>query len=314
MRVGVVGATGYVGAELVRWILGHPTFELAAVMRRSGEREPLADVVPGLAGCTDVVLQPFEPAAVASLDAVFLATPHGTSRGLAEALATVPVLVDCAADHRHDPAWVYGQPELAGERLFGARRVAAPGCFATALELALGPLVAAGVVTGPACVAAATGSTGSGATAGPATHHPERSTNLRAYKVLSHQHAPEVRTFLATLGDAPMLRFVPSSAPVDRGIFATAFVPVGDASPVAIVRDTYASAPLVRLREGSPELRHVRGTAFADVAVHHEDDTAVVLVALDNLGTGAASQAVQCLNLAMGLDQAAGLLRPGSLP
>lgn len=315
MRVGVVGATGYVGAELCRWILGHPELQLASVVSRSRAGEGLAQAVAGLAGCTEAVLEDLHPDRLAALDAVFLATPHGTSAELAQQLEDAPVVVDCAADHRNAPGWIYGQPELARERLAGARRIAAAGCFATALELAVGPLVAAGAVAGPVSVVGATGSTGSGASPGAATHHPERATNLRAYKVLSHQHVPEVRGFLATLGQAPHLRFVPCSAPLDRGIFATAFVPVVDgADAVAIVAGAYAGCPLVRLRAQTPELRHVRGTAFADLSVHVDGDTAVILVAIDNLGKGAAAQAVQCLNLAMGLDEAAGLRTPGSLP
>jgi N-acetyl-gamma-glutamyl-phosphate reductase len=168
--------------------------------------------------------------------------------------------------------------------------------------------VAAGVVAGPVDVAAATGSTGSGAAPSAGTHHPERFVNLKAYKVLSHQHVPEVRAFLAGHGEAPALRFVPWSAPLDRGIFATSFIPLaGEVDAAAIVREAYAAAPLIRLRAGTPELRHVRGTAFCDLAVHQGDGVAVVLAAIDNLGRGAAAQAVQALNLACGWPADTGL-------
>ncbi len=306
MKAGVVGATGYVGAELCRWLLGHPELELAAVVSRSRAGQRLGDVIPGLDGVTDLVLA--DPGALAGLDVVMLATPHGAAAPLVADLADLPVIVDCSADHRHAPGWVYGQPELAREALPGARRIAAPGCFATAMSLAIGPLVPH--LAGPVCIAAATGSTGSGADPKPATHHPERFHNLKAYKVLAHQHVPEVCTFLGLSS----LTFVPQSAPVDRGIFCTAFVPVGEVDARSIVADAYATAPLVRLRSETPELRHVRGTAFADLAAHQDGGTAVVLVAIDNLGKGAAAQAVQALNLALGLPEACGLLVPGSLP
>jgi N-acetyl-gamma-glutamyl-phosphate reductase len=314
VRIGIVGGSGYVGSELLRWSLLHPELEVASVVSTSRAGQPVVEIAPGLAGHTDLVFEPLDAQRLSSLDAVFLATPHGTSAALAEALAAAPVIVDCAADHRHAPGWVYGQPEWHREQLAGATRIAAPGCFATAIELALAPLVAAGVAPQAAFVTAATGSTGSGATPRAGTHHPERFTNLRAYKVLAHQHVPEIRGLLGGLGTAPAVHLVPVSAPVDRGILASVLVEVGEASAAAIVADAYAAAPLVRLRAASPELRWVRGTAHADIAVHQQDGVASVLVAIDNLGKGAAAQAVQALNLALGLPEAAGLHTPSLTP
>ena len=312
MRVGVVGATGYVGSELLRWIAMHPVLELAAAVSTSQAGRRVADVVPGLLGVVEHDLVPFDAAALSTLDVVFLATPHGAAAPLADLLHAAPCIVDCAADHRHVDGWVYGQPEWC-TTLPGSDRIAAPGCFATAMELALAPLVRAGLVAGPAMITAATGSTGSGASPSAGTHHPLRATNLKAYKVLAHQHVPEVRTFLGGLGEAPPVHFVPVSAPIDRGIFASVLVPVtGDA--VAAVHDAYADAALVRLREGSPELRHVRGTAFADIAVHQQDGVTSVLVAIDNLGKGAAAQALQAFHLAAGLREDLGLRLPAATP
>ncbi|MCA9569310.1 MAG: N-acetyl-gamma-glutamyl-phosphate reductase, partial [Myxococcales bacterium] len=222
-------------------------------------------------------------------------------------------VVDCSADHRHVPGWVYGQPEWAAASLGDARRIAAPGCFATALTLGLAPLVAAGIVRGTAMITAATGSTGSGAEPSQGTHHPLRAVNLRGYKVLAHQHEPEVKTFLASLGNAPELAFVPLSAPIDRGILASLLVPVGGDAVSAVAR-AYEGAPLVRIRKGSPELRHVRGTAFADLSVQQRGDVVSVLVAIDNLGKGAAAQAVQALNLSLGLPADLGLRVAAATP
>lgn len=311
-KVGVIGATGYVGSEVCRWVMNHPELVLHTVCSSSRAGTPLVQAVPALLGATDLVLQPVSEASLSDCDVVFLATPHGAAASIVPTLGNVPVIVDCSNDHRHADGWVFGQPEWCAEALVGATRIAAPGCFATALMLSLAPLVAADVVTGPVNIAAATGSTGSGATPKAATHHPERFVNLKAYKVLKHQHVPEVRTFLAGLGTAPTVHFVPWSAPLDRGIFATSFIPVTPGTDAkAVVADAYASARLVRLRETTPELRHVRGTALCDLAVHQEGDTAVVLAAIDNIGRGAAAQAVQALNVALGYPAAAGI---GLLP
>lgn len=296
IRAGVIGATGYVGSELVRWLTRHPSVELTTVVSTSQAGRPLSDAVPALLGLVDLVLQPLDPAALAELDVVFLATPHGAAAPIAEQLVDVAQIIDCSADHRHADGWRYGQPEWA-DSLKGATRLAAPGCFATALTLALAPLVH--VLDGPAMVTATTGSTGSGATPKAGTHHPLRAVNLKAYKVLGHQHVPEICTFLGQLGPEPTVHFVPQSGPFDRGIFASVLAQVTtDVRP--LFHQAYDDQPLVRFRTGSPELRHVRGTAFADLSVHQQDSVVSVLVAIDNLGKGAASQAVQILNLSRG--------------
>ncbi|TVQ90746.1 MAG: N-acetyl-gamma-glutamyl-phosphate reductase [Deltaproteobacteria bacterium] len=305
IRVGVVGATGYVGGEVVRWVLSTPGLELAAVVSTRRAGQALSAAHPGLLGLCDLELTPFDAAALACLDAVILAVPHGESAALAASIGAHgdPILVDCAADHRHAVGWVYGQPEWAGSALRGARRIAAPGCFATALALALAPFAAAGLFQGEITAVAATGSTGSGASPSAGTHHPERFANLRAYKVLCHQHVPEVRTFLARLSGAPApeLAFVPLSAPVDRGILATCFFRCDEAvDPRAVLADAYAHAPGVRLRFASPELRFVRGTGFCDLTATRQGPIVTVISAIDNLGRGAAAQAIQALLLALG--------------
>lgn len=301
-RIGVVGATGYVGAEVVRRLLDHPEAELASVVSTSRAGLPLNEVHPGLQGLTDLILEPFDAKALCGLDAVILATPHGAAGECVDRLGASPLIIDCSRDHRHAPGWTYGMAEYAAEALAGAHRVAVPGCFATAIALAGAPLVAAGVLEGRARVVAATGSTGSGASPVAGTHHPTRFANLRAYKVLSHQHVPEVRAFWQTLGAAPALDFVPLSAPIDRGILATLLVTVAPGTDAtAIVSDFAQAHDHIRLRKNSPELRFVRGTAFCDLAVSQDADTVAVISAIDNLGKGAAGQAIQCLDLALGL-------------
>ena len=304
VRVGVVGATGYVGGEAARWLLAHPQVELSIVVSRRSAGQRLDAVMPGLAGLTDLEIEAFDAERLSALDAVVLATPHGTSESLAAKLDTAgcPLIIDCAADHRHAPGWTYGAPEWNSDALRSSRRIAAPGCFATAIALALAPFVRADVVDGPVSVSAATGSTGSGASPKAATHHPERFTNLKAYKILQHQHVPEIAAFLGSLGTAPEIAFVPVSAPVDRGILATCFVPCAEEVDVdALLEEAYGSRPLIRIRRQSPELRLVRGTAFADIAAFRQGRTVAVLCAIDNLGRGAAAQAVQALELALDL-------------
>ena len=164
-------------------------------------------------------------------------------------------------------------------------------------------------------VCAATGSTGSGATPSTTTHHPERFSNLRAYKVFQHQHVPEVQSFLGHLGKTPALDFVPLSAPIDRGIFATLFADVAINVDVdELFQQAYSGKPLVRLRHGSPDLRTLRGTAMADISIHQDNTTVAVLVAIDNLGKGAAAQAIQALNISLGFSETEGLLIPACSP
>jgi N-acetyl-gamma-glutamyl-phosphate reductase len=319
-RVGVVGATGYAGAELIRWLLGHPDVELAAVTSTSRAGEPLSTMHPALEGLTTLRATEFDAASLAELDAVFLAVPHGAASIPAAALdaAGAPRILDLSADHRHADGWIYGQAEWHADQLIDASRIGVPGCFATAISLACAPFVAANLVDGPVQCVAVTGSTGAGATPKAATHHPERFVNLKAYKVLAHQHTPEIVTFLRGLGRFDGLRFVPLSGPFDRGILATVFIQPNrsmDApEAAALLAEAYAPHPLVRVRLDSPELRHVRGSAFCDLSVVFRDGALTVLSAIDNLGKGAAAQAVQCLNLSLGLPSARGLRSVPCLP
>ncbi len=319
-RVAVVGGTGYAGAELIRWLLGHPDIRLAAVTSTSRAGDSLAAIHPGLAGLTDLRASTFDAETLAALDAVLLAVPHGAAAGPVAALeaAGAPRILDLSADHRHAPGWVYGAAEWHADRLVGARRIAVPGCFATAIALGIAPFVAAGLVDGPVSCAAVTGSTGSGATPKAGTHHPERFVNLKAYKVLAHQHAPEITAFLRGLGPFAGLRFVPLSGPFDRGILATSFVrpaePMSVDDVAALFEDAYGAHPGIRLRAGTPQLRHVRGTAFCDLSAAVEEETVAVLSAIDNLGKGAAAQAVQCLNLSLGSAVDRGLRSAPCLP
>jgi N-acetyl-gamma-glutamyl-phosphate/LysW-gamma-L-alpha-aminoadipyl-6-phosphate reductase len=336
-KAAVIGGSGYGGAELIRRLLGHPEVELARVASIDFIGEPIASVHPNLEGRTDLRFEGLSPGEAArGMDVVFLGLPHGVSAAkVPEVMATGARIVDLSGDFRVcDPAtyakyygaahpfpelltretFVYGLPELHRERLRGAKYVASPGCFATTIELALLPLAAARVLAGPVEVVGITGSSGSGVTPSAGTHHPVRAGNLRTYKPLEHQHVPEIEQMLSNLAGRPVtVRFVPVSAPLVRGIFATCFAHVDagvpPASLAALYRDRYADEPFVRVpARRLPEVVAVKGTNVAEVGLvtgDVEDGKRLVtcFAATDNLIKGGAGQAIQSMNLMLGLDE-----------
>ncbi len=336
-KAAVIGATGYGGAELMRHLLVHPEVELARAVSIDFVGEPIASVHPNLEGRTDLCFESL-PAGEAArgMDVVFLGLPHGVSAAkVPEVIAAGARIVDLSGDFRvRDPAtyakyygaahphpdmltrelFVYGLPELHRERIRGAKYVASPGCFATTIELALLPLAAARLLAGPVEVVGITGSSGSGVTPSVGTHHPVRASNLRTYKPLEHQHVPEIEQLLSDVAArAVTVRFVPVSAPLVRGIFATCFAHV-DASlePAAIAalyRDRYAGERFVRVpARRLPEVVAVKGTNVAEVGVVPGDVAdgkrlVTCFAATDNLIKGGAGQAIQSMNLMLGLDE-----------
>jgi N-acetyl-gamma-glutamyl-phosphate reductase len=345
-RAAVVGGSGYGGAELVRRLLLHPDVELARVASIDLVGEPLSSADPALEGRTDLVFEGITPAEAArDVDVVLLGLPHGVSATKVPELVERGVrVVDMSGDFRlKDPAayerfyahvhpcpellprFVYGLPEQNREAIRRARHVASPGCFATTIELALLPLARAGLLEGVVHVQGITGSSGSGAAPSAATHHPVRAANLRAYKPLEHQHVPEIEETLAAAGGRELaLRFVPVSAPLGRGILATAFVELPEAWTQerleALYRDAYAREPFVRVpRRRLPEVAAVSGSNFAEVGVaagaaRAGRRTVALLGATDNLVKGGAGQAIQNMNLMLGLDEMASLADPGPWP
>ncbi len=302
LSVVVLGASGYTGAEVLRWCLAHPRLRVVGATSVRHVGVPLASLWPQFHGFTDIVLSADAPDA----DVAFFCLPHGEAARRAPSF-NAKVLIDLSGDHRLPDAqharwygspreggpWAYGLPELGG--LAGARRIANPGCFATALALALLPF--RGRLPPVVHATGLTGSTGSGATPQTGTHHPSRAENLRPYrdKVLKHQHSPEVEQ---ALGGGFRLQFVPISAPVRRGILVS--IPLPGAT-LAEWATFYAAHPLVRVLPEPPDLHGVLGSPRADLSVvEGEDGEAVVFCAIDNLCRGAGSQAVANLNLAMG--------------
>ncbi len=340
-RIAIAGGSGYGGAETLRWLAEHPSFEVCAVTSRSLGGKSVADVHPNLAGFHEKLR--FTATADELLatrpDGVVLALPHKEAASQARQMLEAQPglrLVDLSGDHRlADPkqyetsygaphphpeeltsgAWIYGLPEANRDAIRGATRVANPGCFATGAILAVLPLARRGLVAGSVRHVAITGSSGSGAEPSAGTHHPERVENVRAYKVLDHQHVPEI--VRCTGVTAPWL-MVPQSGPFARGIFTSVFVDLPSAMTTdelrAVFADEYRDDPFVRMRSDTPQVAHVRGTNFCDVSVKSAGTSAVVLTAIDNLGKGMVTQAIQNLNLMFGLEETAGIRRPGGRP
>jgi LysW-gamma-L-alpha-aminoadipyl-6-phosphate/LysW-L-glutamyl-5-phosphate reductase len=335
MNVAVVGAAGYAGGELLRLLYQHPEVSEIVATSRSRGGAPVAEAHPALTTVTDARFSSAAPGEIArGRDVVFLCLEHGeSSRVAGEVFAARPRLViDLAADFRvrsralyeryygeHTapdllPRFCYGLADVVGEALRGAGAIAAPGCFATAAQLALYPLARARVDVAPSLFAV-TGSSGAGVQPRPTTHHPMRAHNLFAYSVLGHRHEAEVlQSWREWLGrpDATA-RLMTHSGPFVRGIYLTLHArlerAIDGAAAAAWYREAYAGRPFVRLLDTPPELTHAVGTNYALISAATSDDGTElqVMVAIDNLVKGAGGQAIQAMNLALGIDEEAGL-------
>jgi N-acetyl-gamma-glutamyl-phosphate reductase len=336
VTVGVAGASGYAGGELLRLLAAHPEFEVTVVTAHQHAGGAVADVHPHLLDL-DLRFSPTVADALGGVDVAFLALPHGESAALAAGLPPEVRLVDLGADHRlrdptawqryyggrpHAPAWTYGLPELPGhrERIAAATRVAATGCYAAAVSLALAPLLAAGIASpDDVVVVAASGTTGAGRSLRPNLLASEVMGDLSAYKVGTHQHTPEIKQATG----ARTLSFTPMLVPMPRGILATVTaVPTQDGATEQHVRTVldaaYAGEPFVRVLPAGvwPRTAATLGSNACHLQAGVDADSGRVLVvsAIDNLGKGAAGQAVQCANLMLGLPETAGLTATGIAP
>lgn len=346
ISVGVIGASGYTGAELLRLCAAHPELrvELATGDRQAGT--PIAELYPSLAAhYGDRRFAPYRPGDAAGLDLVFLGLPHGASQALVPDLrGQVKWVIDLAADFRLGdaalyPRWygaehqapellgdfVYGLPELFRPALAGATAVAAPGCYPTAAALALAPLVEAGLVdTAGIVVDAASGVSGAGRPPRPDTTFCTVDGGFTAYGVGTHRHTPEIEQSLARLAgtgaDAVRVLFTPHLAPMSRGILATCYArPAVDTGPGELLdayHDRYDAEPFVVVTAGLPSTKATAGSNTAHVTVRHDARTGwvVALAAIDNLVKGASGQAVQCANVLAGLPEVTGLPTVGVYP
>ncbi len=340
----VIGSTGYVGGELLRLIAGHPQMELGAAVSTSSAGDDLAKLYPALAphyaGQTFATLEEaLDTISAGEPVAAFSAAPHGASAATmatllnaADAGDTEVHAVDVSADFRYPTeagfAEVYGAEHAAPKLLdrftcavpehvadSNERHVGHPGCFATAVLLATVPLFAESLVGSDIFVSAITGSTGSGRSPSAGTHHPERHSNLYAYKVLEHRHTPEIENLIrAASGKEANVRFIPHSGPFARGIYATVqarLMRSHDTEAVRqLYRDFYAQSPFVRIVAGTPRLKDVVASNYSHIGVAVAGDTVAITCAIDNLVKGAAGGAVQWMNRLFSWPEDTGLSAP----
>lgn len=336
--VGIIGASGYTGAELLRLCAQHPELEVGFATGDSQAGTAVGDLYPGLAAAyPDTVFRPWTPDLADGVDGVFLGLPHGASQSIVgDVLGRVRSVVDLGADFRLPDAatyrewygedhtapelldrFVYGLPELHRERLRGASAVAAPGCYPTAATLALWPLVRAGLVAADGVIVdAVSGVSGAGRPPKPTTTFCTVDSDVTAYGLLHHRHTAEMEMNLGA-----SVLFTPHLVPMSRGILATCYARpaadgLDDATVMDCLRAAYADEPFVVVSERSPSTKATLGTNTAHVTARFDARTRTVLsiCAIDNLGKGAAGAAVQCMNLSLGLPETAGLPLVGVTP
>ena len=343
IRIAVAGASGYAGGEVLRLLLGHPSYAdgslvIGALTAGGNAGSTLGSHHPHLLPLAERVLEDTTVETLAGHDVVFLGLPHGNSAQYAKALPESTVIIDCGADFRltnaedweryykspHAGSWPYGLPELPGarEKLVGATRIAVPGCFPTVSSLAMAPAVAAGVVEPRVTIVAVTGASGAGRAPKADLLGSEVMGSVRAYGVGGvHRHTPEIIQNLSELaGERVTVSFTPVLAPMPRGILATctAATTASEDEVRAIYEKAYADEPFVHVlpRGVLPQTGAVVGSNAVQIAVTVDADAGqiVVVAVIDNLAKGTAGGAVQSMNLALGLPETAGLSTVGVAP
>lgn len=315
IRVGLVGARGYVGAELIALVEAHPHLELAYVVSRELEGQPLAQQHPVHAGGLRYIAPTLDVLPRLDADAVILALPNGRCGPAIEAFDAVgddTVLIDLSADRRFDPGWHYGLPELGRDGAHDARRISNPGCYATAMQLAIAPML--GDLEGPVQCFGVSGWSGAGTTPSDRNDPEKLRDNLMPYSLTSHVHECEVTHRLGH-----PVEFMPHVAAHFRGLTVTANLHLAEAldrdAVLARYRARYAHEPLVRVIDDAPWVSHIAGTHGVEIGGFTLDEAGrrlVVVATLDNLLKGAATQALQNLNLAFGFDEWRGIPLPRS--
>jgi N-acetyl-gamma-glutamyl-phosphate/LysW-gamma-L-alpha-aminoadipyl-6-phosphate reductase len=345
-RAAIIGGSGYGGGEIIRRLLLHPSVELLRVASIDFVGETLASAHPNLEDASSLRFEDLTPTAAAEgADIVLLGLPHTVaSAKIPELQKTGVKIIDMSGDFRmkeqsayekyyntkhpcpeYLESFVYGLPELNRAAIASATYVASPGCFATAIELALLPFAKKGWLKGSVETVAMTGSSGSGVSASAGTHHPVRAQNIKTYKTLCHQHTPEIIETMDAAGAADFaLQFVPISAPLSRGIFTSSFIRLDEKIRIEEIESAYTECygdmPFVRKPAGRlPEVAAVSGSNYVEVGYVFgtiNDGTRVVscFSALDNLIKGGAGQAVQSMNIMLGLDETLSLADVGSWP
>lgn len=314
IKAGIIGGAGYTAGELLRILIYHPQVEIVFVNSSSNAGNPLTDVHSGLIGETNLLFTDLLP--LDDIDVLFLCSAHGDSKKFMEANAIPGKLkiIDLSTDYRakspeHD--FVYGLPELNKEEIRKASHLANPGCFATAIQLALLPLAAGGYLTNDIHVNAITGSTGAGVKPSATSHFSWRNNNISIYKPFGHQHLQEIGQSLRQLqpGFSVPVNFIPVRGNFTRGIFATAYTKceLNPEEAVSLYRNFYQDAAFTFVTGKNPDMKQVVNTNKAIVYLEKHDDNLLVVSMIDNLLKGASGQAVQNMNLMFGLDEKAGL-------
>ncbi len=335
ISVGIVGGTGYTGAELLRLLALHPQARVELITSRTEQGLRVADLYPAFRGCYDLTFEAPDADRLAACDIVFFATPHGVAMELVPTLIERGTrVIDLSADFRLDDitSWenwygqphtcpelqkqaVYGLPELNAEAISKAQLVAAPGCYPTAVTLGFLPLLRSGVLASHDLIAnAASGVSGAGRQAKVDNLFAELNDSFKAYGVSGHRHLPEIEQVLgAAAGEPVSLTFVPHLLPIIRGIHATLYASVAAQADQlqAIFEDFYAASPFVDVLPAGqlPQTRSVKGSNGCRIAVSLPQNRgkAVICSAIDNLVKGASGQAVQCMNIMLGLSETVGL-------
>jgi N-acetyl-gamma-glutamyl-phosphate reductase len=312
VKIAIIGAAGYTGGELLRLLVHHPACELVCLHSSSQNGKRIAEVHADLLGDTDLYFTDELPNT--GIDAVFLCLPHGKAASFLKehSFAATTVIIDLSTDFRDEKeGFVYGLPEVNATKIQSSTRIANPGCFATAIQLALAPAVQAGWATEDVHVTGITGSTGAGKQLAETSHFSYRTSNIAVYKLFTHQHLAEIKQTLAQINPAvsPEIRFVPYRGNFTRGIWITAYFPYSGTLEDAksTYYKFYKDAVFTHLSEQDIDLKQVVNTNKCVLHLQVEGGQLVVYAALDNLLKGASGQAVQNFNLAFGLDEKMGL-------
>lgn len=334
-HIGIIGATGYTGSELVRLFNDHPQVQVDLITSESYKGYKFSDIHPQFRAIAEYTLQSAEEADLQGLDAVFLALPHGVSMEYVKRWANKGVrLIDLSGDFRLSSvetyeSWygkdhiypegfkqaVFGLPELYRQKIRGASLVANPGCFPTGAILSLMPLLKENLAEPRSLIVdSKTGVTGAGIKPKTLSHFPNLNDNFKAYGLKGHRHTIEIQEVLAEVaGKEAVVQFTPHLLPVDRGILSTSYArpqkPVRESEVQNLYRRYYEDEPFVRILNELPQIKHVRGTNYVDIYVTYDSRTnnIISISAIDNLVKGAAGQAIQNMNLMLGLEETAGL-------
>lgn len=333
-KIGLIGATGYTGSELVRILKNHPEVELSLITSESRAGEKFSDVHPFFQGIVDDELHTADKVDEMDLDLIFLALPHGVSMSFVKRFAGKKLkIVDLSGDFRLSSPevyeeWygkphiyqegfdhaVYGLPELYKNDIKQAELVANPGCFPTSAILALAPLMKAGLTAGNIIVDSKSGVTGAGVKPKEVTHYSNVSDNFKAYGLKKHRHTIEIQGTLENVsGTQVTLQFTPHLLPVDRGILSTVYAQpkekISQAQISELYQEFYQDKPFVRLCAAVPSIKDVRASNFCNIYVDYDERTnnIILISVIDNLVKGAAGQAVQNMNMMFGLEETAGL-------